>query len=69
MSTSSVKLVLDDHAMNVGGVMAYTGLSRNTIYRAMDAGHLRFYRPAGLNRKRMFYKSDVDAFLRRTPAE
>lgn len=48
--------------MTIAQAMAYTQLSRTTLYRLMDDGILPFYRVAG-TRQRRFKRSELDQLM------
>ena len=48
--------------MTIPQAIAYTKLSRTTLYRLMDEGILPFYRVAG-TRQRRFKRSELDQLM------
>lgn len=56
------KIPSDNEWMTIAQAIAYTKLSRTTLYRLMDEGTVPFYRVAG-TRQRRFKRSELDQLM------
>lgn len=50
-------------ALTVAQVAQSYPVSRSTLYRLMDEGVLRWWVPNGLERRRLMWRQDVEAWL------
>lgn len=52
----------DDEWLTIGQAIAYTKISRSTLYRLMDEGVVPYYRVSG-TRQRRFKRSELDQLM------